>query len=258
MGETPDERPLMWGGWPGEGVSAGDEGRLGVIRVLCELSGPAAALLLLLGARVFVAGLLPLAGRGRARLVAGRRRHLKHHHTSAWCRLEQPCVLLARVLLGDAGRRALRKLERLHHRSRQETHRGAHGGVVVGGEQAVAGLHARHSHCPLSWLAGHKHRLLVRLLRDRNLIRLHWRVLDHHALHLVGHIALLVASESVAGCWLHAHHGLVAGRWVWHHGLVHLLLGQVLALRAVIGQLVERRPILLLLLLVGALWMVSR
>lgn len=44
-----------------------------------------------------------------------------------------------------------------------------HGGVVVGGEQAVAGLHARHSHCPLSWLAGHKHRLLVRLLRNRNL-----------------------------------------------------------------------------------------
>lgn len=28
MGERPDERALMWGGWQGEGVSAGDEGRL--------------------------------------------------------------------------------------------------------------------------------------------------------------------------------------------------------------------------------------
>lgn len=53
------------------------------------------------------------------------------------------------------------------------------------------------------------------------LIRLHWRVLDHHALHLVPHIALLVAGESEVGGWLHAHYGLVAGRWVWHHGLVH-------------------------------------
>lgn len=53
------------------------------------------------------------------------------------------------------------------------------------------------------------------------LIRLHWRVLDHHALHLVAHIAVLVASESEVGGWLHAHYGLVAGRWVWHHGLVH-------------------------------------
>lgn len=57
--------------------------------------------------------------------------------------------------------------------------------------------------------------------RLQYLIRLHWRVLDHHALHLVAHIALLVASESEVGCWLHAHYGLVAGRWVWHHGLVH-------------------------------------
>lgn len=36
-----------------------------------------------------------------------------------------------------------------------------HGGVLVRGEQAVAGLHASNSHCPLSWLAGHKHWLLV-------------------------------------------------------------------------------------------------
>lgn len=53
------------------------------------------------------------------------------------------------------------------------------------------------------------------------LIRLHRRVLDHHALHLVAHIALLVASEREVGCWLHAHYGLVAGRRVGHHGLVH-------------------------------------
>lgn len=57
--------------------------------------------------------------------------------------------------------------------------------------------------------------------RQNYLIRLHRRVLDHHALHLVAHIALLVASESEVGCWLNAHYGLVAGRWVWHHGLVH-------------------------------------
>lgn len=55
----------------------------------------------------------------------------------------------------------------------------------------------------------------------RYLIRLHRRVLDHHALHLVAHIALLVASESEVGGWLHAHDGLVAGRRVRHHGLVH-------------------------------------
>lgn len=54
-----------------------------------------------------------------------------------------------------------------------------------------------------------------------HLIGLHWRVLDHHALHLVAHIALLVASESEVGGWLHTHYGLVAGCWVWHHGLVH-------------------------------------
>lgn len=46
-----------------------------------------------------------------------------------------------------------------------------HGGVLVRGEQAVAGLHASNSHCPLSWLAGHKHWLLVRLLRHRNLLQ---------------------------------------------------------------------------------------
>lgn len=28
MGEMPEGRPLTLGGWPGEGVSAGDEGRL--------------------------------------------------------------------------------------------------------------------------------------------------------------------------------------------------------------------------------------
>lgn len=45
-----------------------------------------------------------------------------------------------------------------------------HGGVLVRGEKAVAGLHASNSHCPLSWLAGHKHWLLVRLLWHRNLL----------------------------------------------------------------------------------------
>lgn len=128
--------------------------------------------------------------------------------------------------------------------------------MLVGGEQAVAGLHASDSHCPLSRLAGHEHWLLVRLLRNRNLlIRLHWRVLDHHALHLVAHIALLVASESEVGCWLHAHYGLVAGRWVWHHGWVHLLLGQVLALRAVVGQRADGGSVVLLL--AGAVWVVG-
>lgn len=46
-----------------------------------------------------------------------------------------------------------------------------HGGVLVRGEQAVAGLHASDSHCPLPRLTGHKHRLLVRLLWHRNLLR---------------------------------------------------------------------------------------
>lgn len=46
-----------------------------------------------------------------------------------------------------------------------------HGGVLVGWEEAVAGLHASDSHCPLSWLAGHKHWLLVRLLWHRNLLQ---------------------------------------------------------------------------------------
>lgn len=46
-----------------------------------------------------------------------------------------------------------------------------HGGVLVRREQTVAGLHASNSHCPLSWLTGHKHRLLVRLLWHRNLLQ---------------------------------------------------------------------------------------
>lgn len=52
------------------------------------------------------------------------------------------------------------------------------------------------------------------------LIGLYRRVLDHHALHLVAHTALLVASESEGGGWLHAHDGLVTGSWVWHHSSV--------------------------------------
>lgn len=178
-----------------------------------------------LWAWVFVAGLFPLAGGGGSWLLTGGRCHLQHHHATAGGWGQQACILLAWVLLGDTGGRGLRKLELLHHRGGQETHCRTHGGVLVRGEQAIARLHASNSHCSLSRLAGHKHWLLVRLLWHRNLIRLYWRVLDHHALHLVSHIALLVASESEAECWLHAHYSRVAGRWVWHHGLVHLLLG---------------------------------
>jgi len=46
-----------------------------------------------------------------------------------------------------------------------------HGGVLVRGEQAVAGLHAGHGHRPLARLTGHKHRLLVGLLRHRKLLQ---------------------------------------------------------------------------------------
>lgn len=81
MGEMPEGRPLTLGGWPGEGVSAGDEGRLGVVWRWRELSRPATALVL--GARVFVAGLFPLAGGGGPGLLAGGRCHLQHHHTAA-------------------------------------------------------------------------------------------------------------------------------------------------------------------------------
>lgn len=45
---------------------------------------------------------------------------------SLWFRFqmgERTCILLAWVLLGDAGGRGLRKLELLHHLGRQETHR---------------------------------------------------------------------------------------------------------------------------------------
>jgi len=61
---------------------------LGVVWRRGQLGGPAAALLL--GARVFVAGLLPLGGGGGAELLAGRRRHLQHHHAAAG--LQQPCT----------------------------------------------------------------------------------------------------------------------------------------------------------------------
>lgn len=86
-------------------------------------------------------------------------------------------------------------------------------------DQQKASSEARFIHnSALINLAGGAH---GGVLSSKYLIRLHWRVLDHHALHLVAHIALLVASESEVGCWLHAHYCLVAGRWVWHHGLVH-------------------------------------
>lgn len=81
MDEMPDGRPLTLGGWPGKGVSAGDEGKLGVVRMRRELRRPAAALVI--GARVFVAGLFPLAGGGGPVLLAGGRCHLQHHHATA-------------------------------------------------------------------------------------------------------------------------------------------------------------------------------
>ena len=46
-----------------------------------------------------------------------------------------------------------------------------HGGVLVGGQQAVAGLHAGDRHPPLPRLTGNKNRLLVRLLRHGNLLQ---------------------------------------------------------------------------------------
>lgn len=57
---------------------------LGVIWRRGELSRPAVALVV--GARVFVAGLFPLAGGGGPGLLAGGRCHLQHHHaaTRAW------------------------------------------------------------------------------------------------------------------------------------------------------------------------------
>lgn len=55
---------------------------LGVVWRRRELGGPAAALVVL-GARVFVAGLFPLAGGGGPGLLAGGRCHLQHHHATA-------------------------------------------------------------------------------------------------------------------------------------------------------------------------------
>lgn len=57
---------------------------LGVVWRWGELSRPAAALVL--GARVFVAGLFPLARGGGPGLLAGGRCHLQHHHAAAGAR----------------------------------------------------------------------------------------------------------------------------------------------------------------------------
>lgn len=65
---------------------------------------------------------------------------------------------------------------------------------------------------------------------------------------------MLVGGESEVGCWL--HHSLVAGCLVWQHGLVHLLLGQVLALGAVVG--VDRGAVMLLRLRVRLLLLLGR
>lgn len=54
---------------------------LGVVWRRRELGRPAAALVL--GARVFVAGLFPLAGGGGPGLLAGGPCHLQHHHAAA-------------------------------------------------------------------------------------------------------------------------------------------------------------------------------
>lgn len=49
---------------------------------------------LVLGAQVFVAGLLLLAGGGRRGLLAGGSCHLQHHHTAAGGRGQEPCTRL--------------------------------------------------------------------------------------------------------------------------------------------------------------------
>jgi len=54
---------------------------LGAVCRRGQLGEPASALVL--GARVFVAGLFPLAGGGGPGLLAGGRRHLQHHHAAA-------------------------------------------------------------------------------------------------------------------------------------------------------------------------------
>lgn len=55
------------------------------------------------------------------------------------------------------------------------------------------------------------------------LVRLKWRVLDHHSLHLVAHIARLPTGRRL----LNSYQGLVAGgRRVWQQGLVHCRDGE--------------------------------
>lgn len=62
------------------------------------------------------------------------------------------------------------------------------------------------------------------VLWKRHLVRLKWRVLDHHSLHLVAHIARLATGRRL----LHAHQSLVGlgGRRVWQQGLVHCRDGE--------------------------------
>lgn len=82
-------------------------------------------------------------------------------------------------------------------------------------------------------LAGNNDWLLICLLgslRHGYLIRWHRRILDHHALHLISHIAMLATDQ-----------GLTRRLLIWHHSLVTWLLGRSgrgrghrLALRAIV------------------------
>lgn len=51
-----------------------------------------------------------------------------------------------------------------------------------------------------------------------HLIRWHGGILDHHALHLISHIAMQ-ATDSVLTLW-HSNHTLIALWLIWHHSLV--------------------------------------
>jgi hypothetical protein len=62
---------------------------------------------------------------------------------------------------------------------------------------------------------------------------------------------LLAAGEGGVGGLLNSHDCLIAGDRVWHHSCVSLLLVQVLARRAVIGQRSDGGSIVMLLLAIA-------
>lgn len=53
-----------------------------------------------------------------------------------------------------------------------------------------------------------------------HLIRWHGGILDHHALHLGSHIAVLATDQALALGLLHPDHVLIALRLIWHHSLI--------------------------------------